>query len=186
MLLSETAGWVKQLDDLLTDNAGENHGDRNQEQQESSKEYSGRIVGVLKGKHTQVSAHWVWCQFGVVSGRLDSEWLEGACFWMVSWLQVTSVVNQNSGDCDRGIVVAGDWGDWSESLTHTHTHTHTHHKHVSAFIPVITHIHAVLPSCCLYPLFILHKYESINGSCFNDLNPVTLVRKHVFLWFFIC
>ncbi len=73
-----------------------------------------RIIEVLEGKYTLVSAHWVWCQFGEVNSWPDSEWLEGPCFWMVSWLQVTGARNQNSGDCDWVIVVAGDW---NESLT---------------------------------------------------------------------
>ncbi len=65
-----------------------------------------RIIEVLEGKYTLVSAHWVWCQFGEVNSWPDSEWLEVACFWMVSWLQVTGARNQNSGDC------GGWWLKW--------------------------------------------------------------------------
>ncbi len=43
------------------------------------KEYLKRIVGDLKGKYTQVSAHWVWCRFRVMSGRPDDECLSEAC-----------------------------------------------------------------------------------------------------------
>ncbi len=38
-----------------------------------------RIVGELKGKYTQVSAHWVWCQFRAVNGRPDQEGVWRVC-----------------------------------------------------------------------------------------------------------
>ncbi len=76
-----------------------------------------RRFGVQSGKYTQRGAYEVWELFRVANDRPDREWLDGACFWIVSCLQVTGAGNQNSGDCDWVIVVSGYWGDWGESLT---------------------------------------------------------------------
>ncbi len=51
----------------------------NQEQWSTSLEHHWKIVGILKGKYTQVSAHWVGELFGVVNSRPDNECLSEAC-----------------------------------------------------------------------------------------------------------